>query len=225
MLNTIHGWGISARAHVHIALLYLRNGSTDCVQIWYVGWRSPSTCFPQVMGGMGISARAHVHPHLRISGSEWPNVLKFDVWLETQKLRDLQESEVGWPHSHVRVQFRCLGNRWALALKPHQKQTYLFRARSFIAKHGVLLVIRKQNNHYEGFCSKLFEVSTTSVTLPERHVKHASESENLRGSGLPQLPLIYFFIHVSENWGTMRSWYLASVSTFAEGSLFVLSAP
>ena len=95
MLNTIHGWGISARAHVHIALLYLRNGSTDCVQIWYVGWRSPRTCFPQVMGGMGISARAHVHPHLRISGSEWPIVLKFDVWLETQKLRDLQESEVG----------------------------------------------------------------------------------------------------------------------------------
>ena len=34
--------------------------------------------------GWGISARAHVHPHLRISGSEWPIVLKFDVWLETQ---------------------------------------------------------------------------------------------------------------------------------------------
>ena len=25
--------------------------------------------------------------------------------------------------------------------------------------------------------------------MPEKHVKHASESENLRGSGLPQLPL------------------------------------
>ena len=36
------------------------------------------------MGGVGISARAHVHPHLRISVSEWPIVLKFDVWLETQ---------------------------------------------------------------------------------------------------------------------------------------------
>ena len=44
-------------------------------------------------------------------------------------------------HSHVRLQFRCLGNRRALTLKPHQKQTYLFRARSFIAKQGVLLVI------------------------------------------------------------------------------------
>ena len=73
--------------HVHTALLYLRNGLTDCVQIWYVGWRSLSKCFPQVMCGVGYLctfARAPVHPHLRISGSEWPMVLKFDVWLETQ---------------------------------------------------------------------------------------------------------------------------------------------
>ena len=46
------GWSISARAHVHTALLYLRNGLTDCVQIWYVGWGSLSACFPQVMGGV-----------------------------------------------------------------------------------------------------------------------------------------------------------------------------
>ena len=46
-------------------------------------------------------------------------------------------------HSHVRVQFRCLGNHSALTLKPHQKQTYLFRARSYIAKQGVLLVYTK----------------------------------------------------------------------------------
>ena len=38
MLNTSHEWGISARAHVQTALLYLRNGLADCVQIWYVGW-------------------------------------------------------------------------------------------------------------------------------------------------------------------------------------------
>ena len=43
-------------------------------------------------------------------------------------------------HSHVRLQFRCLGNRSALTSKPYQKHTYLFRSRSFIAKHGVLLV-------------------------------------------------------------------------------------
>ena len=29
--------------------------------------------------------------------------------------------------------------------------------------------------------------------------------------------ILFFFIHVSESWGTMRSWYLASVATFAEG--------
>ena len=88
MLKTIHGWGISARAHVHIALLYLRNGSTDCVQIWYVGWRSLSTCFPQVMGGVGHlcrCARAPPSPYLR--RSEWPIVLKFVVWLEIQVTR------------------------------------------------------------------------------------------------------------------------------------------
>ena len=44
-------------------------------------------------------------------------------------------------HSHVRLQFRYLGNRCALSLKQQQKQAYLFRARSLIAKHGVLLVI------------------------------------------------------------------------------------
>ena len=32
--------GVSARAHVHNALLYLRNGSADCVQIWCVGLES-----------------------------------------------------------------------------------------------------------------------------------------------------------------------------------------
>ena len=29
VLNTIHEWGISARAHVQTALLYLRNGLAD----------------------------------------------------------------------------------------------------------------------------------------------------------------------------------------------------
>ena len=48
-------------------------------------------------------------------------------------------------HSHVRVQFRYLGNHSALTLKPHQKQTYIFRARSYIAIQGVLLVNRMNN--------------------------------------------------------------------------------
>ena len=51
--NTSHGWGISACAYVQIALLYIKNGLTDCVQIWYVGWGSLSKCFPQVMGRVG----------------------------------------------------------------------------------------------------------------------------------------------------------------------------
>ena len=33
------------------------------------------------VGYLCTCARA---PHLRISGSDWPTVLKFDVWLETQ---------------------------------------------------------------------------------------------------------------------------------------------
>ena len=34
------GVSLSARAHVHTALLYLRNGSADWVQFWYVSWGS-----------------------------------------------------------------------------------------------------------------------------------------------------------------------------------------
>ena len=36
----VTGCGISARAHVHTALLYLRNGSADWVQFWFVSWGS-----------------------------------------------------------------------------------------------------------------------------------------------------------------------------------------
>ena len=51
------------------------------------------------------------------------------------------------------------------------------------------LITRKQKKHCVRFCSKLFKVSTTPVTLQEKRVKHAPESKNLRGPGLPQLPL------------------------------------
>ena len=67
VLKTIHGWGISARAHVHTAHLYLRNGLTDCVQIWYVGWRSLSKCFPQVMGGVGYHCTCARAPPTSVS--------------------------------------------------------------------------------------------------------------------------------------------------------------
>ena len=67
---------------VHTALLYLRNSSADCVQIWCVGWGSLPKCLPQVIDG--------VHPHVRtcalfrISRTDWPIVLKLDVRLEIQ---------------------------------------------------------------------------------------------------------------------------------------------
>ena len=44
-LCSSHGWGISARAHVHTAVLYLRNGSADCVQIWCGCLESLPKCF------------------------------------------------------------------------------------------------------------------------------------------------------------------------------------
>ena len=34
----------------------------------------------------------------------------------------------------------------------------------------------------------MFKVSTASVTLPEKHVKHAPELENVRVSGIPNFP-------------------------------------
>ena len=65
MLVTSHGWGISARAHVqgypHTALLYLRNGLADCVQIWYVGWGSLTKCLPQVIDGVHLHVRTCAH--------------------------------------------------------------------------------------------------------------------------------------------------------------------
>ena len=78
VLNTIHGWGISAREHMHTALLYLRNGLTDCVQIWYMGWRSLSKCFPQVMDGMEhlcTCARAPQSPYLRIRVANYAKIV------------------------------------------------------------------------------------------------------------------------------------------------------
>ena len=98
--------------------------------------------------GWSISARAHVHPppppHLRISGSDLPILLKFDVWLDSRDPIVMRLTKVVGgvtAHLHARLQFRCLGNRSVLTLKPHQKQAYLFWARSYIATHGVLLVL------------------------------------------------------------------------------------
>ena len=170
--------------------------------ILVVSWGSWTRCLTQVIGGISLHVRT-CRPHFCISGSAWPIVFKFDMWVGGHYVRAFHKSWVGWGisahahlctcalapppplppylriwltnfaklwcvnrdpmvtrftkvgggetvHSHVRLQFRYLGNRSALTLKPHQKQTFsslsgsLFRARSFIAKHGVLLV------HYFG---------------------------------------------------------------------------
>ena len=119
MLTTSHGWGISARAHVHTALLYLRNGLTDCVQSWYVGCASLSKCFPQVRGGVGhlcMCARAPPSPHLRIRVA---NCAK--IWCVAGDPIVTRFTRVGGgvtAHSHVRLQFRCLGNRWNIEATP-----------------------------------------------------------------------------------------------------------
>ena len=87
-----HGWDISARAHVqrypHTALLYLRNGSTDCVQIWYVGWVSLAKCLPQVIGGVHLHVRtcaplSHKCSACRHSETVGPIALKFGMHWET----------------------------------------------------------------------------------------------------------------------------------------------
>ena len=151
MLNTSHGWSFSARTHVHTALLYLRNGLTDCVQIWYLGWGSLSTCFPQSWVGWGYlctCTRAPPpppppSPYLRIRLTNFA-----EIWCVARDPIVTRPTKVGGgvtAHLHVRFQFHCLGNRSALILKPHQKQTYLFRARSYIATHGVLLVFYYPN--------------------------------------------------------------------------------
>ena len=80
-----HGWGISARAHVHTAFLYLTNDSADCVQIWCVGFESLPKCFPQVMGGVSLHVRT-CRPRFCISGTARPIGLNFGVWVGVHEL-------------------------------------------------------------------------------------------------------------------------------------------
>ena len=106
-------------------------------------WVGVVHAFHKSWVGWGISARAHVQPpplspYLRIRLNNFAH-----IWCVVRDPIVTRFTKVGGgvtAHSHVRLQFRCLGNRSTLTLKPHQKQTYLFRSRSFIAKHGVLLV-------------------------------------------------------------------------------------
>ena len=67
-------------------LLFLGNGWTDCVEIWYalgvqiwcVGFEALPKCFPQVMGWVSLHVRT-CKPHFCISGTAWPIEFNFGV--------------------------------------------------------------------------------------------------------------------------------------------------
>ena len=84
-LCSSHGCGISARAHVHTALLYIRNGWADWVQFWCVSWGSWTRCLTQVVGGVSLHVRT-CRPHFCISGSAWPIGFNFGVWVGGHEL-------------------------------------------------------------------------------------------------------------------------------------------
>ena len=95
MLNTCHGWGISARAHVQTALLYLRNGSADWVQFWCVSWGSWTRRLTQVKGGVSLHVRT-CRPHFCISGTARPIGFNFGVWDGGHELGASHKSWVGY---------------------------------------------------------------------------------------------------------------------------------
>ena len=85
----------------HTALLYLRNGLTDCVQIWYVGWGSLTKCLPQVISGVHLHVRtcaslSHTCSACRHSVTVRPIALKFGMHMETHSLQLMQQSRVGY---------------------------------------------------------------------------------------------------------------------------------
>ena len=100
-------------------------------------------------------------------------------------------------HSHVRLQFRWLANRSASTLKPHQKQTYLIRARSYIATHGVLLVcyvcyyvlyvFKYKKNVLPIKCSRITDVSGTRY---EKHVRHIGHEHDKKKFNEPSIFLM-----------------------------------
>ena len=72
------GVDMSARAHVHTVLLYLTNGSADCIQVWCVGFESLPKCSPQVMGWVSLHVRM-CRPRFCISGTAWLIEFNFGV--------------------------------------------------------------------------------------------------------------------------------------------------
>ena len=84
----------------------------------------------QVMGGVSLHVRTCTPPppppfsYLRI---RLTNCAK--IWCVAGNPIVTRFTKIGdgvTAHSHVRLQFRCLGNRWALTLKPHQNRLISF---------------------------------------------------------------------------------------------------
>ena len=111
-----HGCGISARAHVHTVLLYLTNGSADCVQIWPVGFESLPKCFPQAMVSLHVRT---CRPRFCISGTAWPIEFNFGVWVGGSWTRCLTQL-MGGVSLHVRTctpRFCISGTAWPIVFK------------------------------------------------------------------------------------------------------------
>ena len=135
---------------------------------------------------LGTSARAHVHtlsPYIRNRLTDCAKIGRVARYPNVTRFTKIG----GWvtAHTHECLQFCCLGNRWALSLKSHQKQVYLFRARSFIAKQGVLMV----NIDCESliFCEQI-RGKTKNTTFSQKTLKMIF-SKKLRFDFWPTCPM------------------------------------
>ena len=87
------------------------NGWTDCVDIWYLCSYMPISYAFYKRHGWNASTCT---PRFCISGTAWPIVFKFSVWVRA--INYVLSTSHGWGASaraHVLTPFPYLGNRWA----------------------------------------------------------------------------------------------------------------
>ena len=114
-------------------------------------------------------------------------------------------------HSHVRLQFRYLGNRSALTLKPHQKQTYLFRAH-FTSLVNYTMMMTTLVNSQKGSDMRV-RVSTYFDTADSKSGNRLALSDPVLIGAITITPLWrgYSF----QNWGCSYNHH--SIQSFARG--------
>ena len=61
-------------------LLFLGNGWADCVEIWYALGDQLAAGYAAVTDGASLHVRTRT-PRFCISGTAWPIVFKFGVWV------------------------------------------------------------------------------------------------------------------------------------------------